>query len=170
MNIFPFLLFSAFFIPTLIMVRKVFRHGELMYAGYVMALASAVTTTLMLSNPGGFLNLAFSAGIFPSIMVILFAGFCFIPLGAFIIMLFVGLKERFRLHLMTNHFEHEIPEIQVDEQWVPEASRRHEDDLGISEVGRQQIARLIRAQKKTDEEEQEESGYIFISSEYGEER
>lgn len=164
-NTLPFLLFPAFFIPTLIMVRKVFRNGEFMYAGYVMALVSAVTTTLMLSNPIGFLNSAFSIGIFPTIMVILFAGFCLIPLGAFTIMLFIGLKERFRFHTMTDHFEHVIPEIQADEQWVPDVPREHEDDLGISEVGRQQIARLVRAQKKTDDEEKEESGYIFISSE-----
>jgi len=100
-----------------------------------------------------------------TIMVILFAGFCLIPLGVFTIMLFIGLKERFRLHTITNHFEHGIPEIQVDERWVPVVSSEHEDDLGISEVGRQQIARLVRAQKKTDDEEQEKSGYIFISSE-----
>lgn len=164
-NIIPFLLFFAFFVPTLIMVRKVFKHGEFKYAGYVMALVSAVTTTLMLSDPVGFLNSAFSIGIFPAVMMILFAGFCLIPLGAFMIMLFVGVKERYRLHTITNHFEHDIPEIQVDGQWIPEASLDHEDDLGISEVGRQQIARLVRAQKKTDEEEQQESGYIFISSE-----
>ena len=169
MNIIPFLLFPAFFIPTLIMVRKVFGNDEFQYAGYVMALVSSVTLSLMLSNPVSFLNTVFSAGIFPTIMVILFAGFCLIPLGTFIIMLYVGLKERFRLHLMTDHFEHEIPEIQVNEQWVPEASRKYEDDLGISEVGRQQIGRLIRAQKKNDKK-QEESGYIFISSEYGDER
>ena len=164
-NIIPFLLFFAFFVPTLIMVRKVFRHGEFKHAGYVMALVSAVTTTLMLSNPLGFLNSAFSIGIFPAIMMILFAGFCLIPLGAFMIMLSLGLKERFRLHNITNHFEHDIPEFQANEQLVPEAPREHRDDFGISEVGRQQIARLVRAQKKTDDEEQEKSGYIFISSE-----
>lgn len=164
-NIIPFLFFPVFFIPTLIMVRKVFRHGEFKYAGYIMALVSAVTTTLMLSNPVGFLNSAFSIGIFPTIMMILFAGFCLIPLGTFMIMSFVGVQERFRLHNITNHFEHAIPEIQVEEQWIPEASREYGDDLGISEVGKQQIARLVQAQKRTDEEEQEKSGYIFISSE-----
>jgi hypothetical protein len=149
------------------MVRKVFGHSELKYAGYVMALVSAITTTLMLSNPNDFLNLAFSAGILPMIMMILFAGFCLIPLGAFIIMLFVGLKERFGLHTITNHFDHEIPEPEIDVHWVPEAPHGG-DDLGISEVGRQQIARLVRAQKKEDEKEKE-SGYIFISSEDGSE-
>lgn len=168
MSIIPFLLFPTFFIPTLIMVRKVFRNDEFKYAGYVMALVSAATTTLMLSNPAGFLNSAFSFGILPTIMTILFAGFCLIPVGAFIIMLFVGLKERFRLHLMTDHFNG-IPEVQVNDQWIPETPRyENRDKLGISEEGRQQIARLIQAQKKTDEEENEESGYIFISSGGGE--
>lgn len=163
-NIITFLLFFAFFVPTLIMVRKVFTDSDLKYAGYVMALVSTLTTALMLSNPVGFLNSAFSIGIFPAIMMILFAGFCLIPLGTFIIMLFVGLKARFTLLSIRNHFDHGIPQIQVSEQLFPKVSRDNEDDFGISEVGRRQIARLIRAQKRTDEEK-EESGYIFISSE-----
>lgn len=164
-NIIPFLLFFAFFVPTLVMVRKVFRNSDLEYAGYVMAIVSAITTTLMLSNPTGFLNAVFSAGILPGIMMILFAGFCLIPLGTFFVMLFVGLKERFTLLATRNHFEHEFPDVQVHEQWIPEPSRGNRDNFGISEVGRQQIARLIRAQKKTDEEEDEQSGYVFVSSE-----
>jgi hypothetical protein len=167
-SIIPLVLFPAFFVPTLIMVRKVFGHSELKYAGYVMALVSAITTTLMLSNPVGFLNMAFSAGIFPAMMVILFACFCLIPLAAFAIMLFVGLRQRFRIHALTDHFAHGIPHVHEEEQWIPEASQNGNGPLGISDVGRQQITRLIRAQKKTDEEE-EESGYIRISSEYGDE-
>lgn len=164
-NIVPFLLFFAFFVPTLIMVRKVFDDSELEYAGYVMAVVSAITTALMLSNPTGFLNTAFSAGIFPAIMIILFAGFCLVPLGTFIIILLFLLKYWFTSLVTRNHFDHEIPEVQLHEQWIPEPSSENSDDFGISEVGRQQIARLVRAQKKTDEKEDEESGYIFVSSE-----
>ena len=163
MNIIPFLLFPAFFVPTLIMVRDAFSDDEFKYAGYAIALVSAVTTTLLLSNPVGFLSLVMSAGIFPTIMVFLFAGFCLIPLGTFMIIVFVGLKERFRLHNITIGLDHEIPEIQANQQRIPEVSRERRNDLGISDVGRQQIARLVRAQKD-DEGENDESGYIFISS------
>jgi hypothetical protein len=131
-----------------------------------MALVSAVTTTLMLSNPVGFLNMAFSGGIFPAIIVILFACFCLIPLGVFAIMLFMGVKERVRVHTITNHW-HAIPHAHVEDHWIPEASQNNDSHLRISDVGRQQISRLIRAQKKNDEEE--ESGYIRVSSEYGDE-
>lgn len=180
MNVIPFILFPVFFIPTIAMVRKVFRRGEFMYAGYVMALVSALTTTLLLSNPVGFFDMALSGGVFAAIMVIMFACFCLIPVGAFFFMLFAGLRGRFRMDAIRSHFEHLIPENdlneqwvpenQADEQWVPEAHRgRDTNGLEISEVGRQQIARLIRTQKKTDEEEKEEHGYINISSEYKDE-
>jgi hypothetical protein len=170
MNVIPLILFPVFFIPTIVMVRKVFRHGELMYAGYVMALVSALTTTLLLSNPVGFFDMALSGGVFAAAMVIMFACFCLIPVGAFFFMLFAGLRDRFRVDTIRNHFEHLVPENHVDEQWVPETRHeRNRNGLEISEVGRRQIARLIRTQKKTDEEEKEEHGYVNISSEYRDE-
>ena len=162
MNIIPFFLFSATFVPTLIMVRQVFKDSDLQYAGYVMAVVSAITTTLLLSNPVGFLSAVFSAGILPAIMMILFAGFCLIPLGAFIIMLFVGLKVRIPLLLNRDHFNHHVSGVQVHEEWIPEPSHEGRSNFGISEVGRQQITRLIRAQK--GEEDDEQDGYVYISS------
>ena len=79
-------------------------------------------------------------------------------------MLFIGLKERFALLAIRNNFGHGIREVQAHEQRLPETSRGNRDRFGISEVGRQQIARLIRAQKKTEKDD-EESGYVFVSSE-----
>jgi hypothetical protein len=170
MNIIPFILFPVFLIPTVVMVRKVFRHGEFLYAGYVMALVSALTTALLLGNPVGFFDMVLSGGVFAAFMVIMFACFCLIPVGAFFFMLFAGLRHRFRMDAIRHHFEPLIPENHVHEHWVPERRRRRNTNgLEISDVGRQQIARLIRTQKKDDEEEKEEHGYINISSEYGDE-
>jgi len=163
-------LFFVFFIPTFIMVRKVFRNDELRYAGYVMALVSAMIAAMMLSDPTGFFNSALSRGIFPTIFAILFAGFCLIPVGAFMVLLFAGIKERVRLLLHQDHFHHEFPVAGVQQEWIPEVREEGvEEDLRISEVGREQIVRLIQAEKKDYGIGRKKSGYIFISSEYGEE-
>ena len=176
MNIITFILFPFFFVPAIVMVRKVFGHGQFMYAGCVMALASSFITASLLSDPIGFLGFALSGGLIATSMVILFACFCLIPVGVFFCLFVVGLRDRFRINAITNHFEHLIPENPGPEPWIPEnpagaewiPDARHEtdrDNLGISEGGRQQISRLIRT-KKSDEEQKEEHGYINISSEY----
>ncbi len=157
-------IFCILFCPTLFMVRKVFRNDELRFAGYIMALISALVSTLMLTDPSSFFSSLLSLEIFPLIFLLSCLVFCFIPVVAFTVYYFVGLKERIRLYFIRRNLENEIPMFEFDQTEIEE-----EEEFEISEVGREQISRLIRAGKKRDTEKKK-SGYVLISSEYREEK
>lgn len=156
-------IFFAFFFPTFFMVRKVFGKDELRFAGYAMALISALTVTFMLTNPSGFFSSLLSLEILPLLFIILFLGFCFVPVVAFMAYFFVSLKERVRLYFIQRNLENEIPLLEFDQVQV-----ESEEELEISDVGKEQISRLIRSSKKNSTPERKKSGYVFIRSEYAE--
>lgn len=174
MIIVPFLLFFVFFVPTMLMARKVFGNDSLRYAGYVLALFSAFSAALLLSDPLGFFNHAFSFGILPAIMMILFAVTALFSVGVFMFLFFTGIVQRLHginwgllhgdaIHHQAQDFHHHVPVAHVQNHLIPQVPVSEGQDVGISEVGRQQIAKLTKAGKP---KKKKESKYVYISSEY----
>lgn len=165
--IFTILLFLFLFFPTLFMTKKIF-DDELKYADIAFALVSAFTTTMMLSDPFTFFRLYINKGFILFVLLVLVAIFCLFSVGAFIFMLFLGIKIRIRSLFQRDNFYHEFPITPIHVQDVQMTEDEVEEDLRISKVGREQIIRLIQAEKK-DYVGKKKSGYIFISSEFRQE-
>jgi len=162
----------------LVATGKIFRFDtSLRHAGYILSVISAISAAALLTNslpfqlPSGLGFTLTLLGIIPIIVVSL-------VLLSFAVGVYVWARGKINQWRLEDPFQELFPQ-QLHLQALPNIQHAHahliqpapprrrrarDDTLNISDIGREQIARLIKADSQPTARKSKNSEYVFVSS------